>query len=73
MANQQNRPIDLLDHLLRTARVVGKRGQRVFDCVQRPLAASIEFDDYFGPVSGAAPEAMHKNDRGLTHKNAPFR
>ena len=72
MTDQQNGPVDLLDHLLSSPRIVGQRHQRILDRVQRPKAATIELDDDLAPVGGATPEAMDKNDSWWTHSNAPL-
>ena len=72
MADQQDGPVDLLDHLLGAVRVVAQRSERVLDRVQRLIAATIEFDDHLDPVGGTAPKPMHKNNSRLTHENTPL-
>jgi hypothetical protein len=71
MSDQQDRSVDLLDHLLGTAGVVGQRGERVLHRVQGPVAATIQFDDHLAPVGGTAPKTVYENNSRLTHENTP--
>jgi hypothetical protein len=69
--HQQDRSVDLLDHLLGTAGVLGQRGERVFHRVQGPVVATMQLDDHLAPMGGAAPKTVYENDSRLTHENTP--
>src|SRR5262249_2219662 len=62
MADEQDRPVDLPDHLSRAFGVVGEGRQRVLHSVERVVAPSVQLDDDLRPMGGATPEAVDKND-----------
>ncbi|MNE54208.1 hypothetical protein D3C80_1489720 [compost metagenome] len=71
MTDQNDRPFLLRHHLAHSFGVVGQRGQRHVDGVQRGVAPPRQFGDHLAPVGGAAPEAVDEDDGGrLGHGRA---
>ncbi|MNT25178.1 hypothetical protein D3C72_1606850 [compost metagenome] len=62
--DQDDRSLLLSHHLAHPLGVVGQRGQRHVDGVQRAVASPRQFGDDLAPVGGAAPEAVDEDDGG---------
>jgi hypothetical protein len=65
VTNEQDRPLDLLEQLLRTLGIVVQGRQGILDGVQRVVAALVQLHDDLGPVGRATPKAMNKHDARL--------
>jgi hypothetical protein len=62
MTHEQDRPVDLLDHLLRARGVIRQGRQRILDGVERAVATPVQFDVDLRPMGRAIPETMDEHD-----------
>ncbi|SLD85948.1 Uncharacterised protein [Mycobacteroides abscessus subsp. massiliense] len=60
--DEKHRPVDLLDHLPRTRRVICQRRQWVLHRVKILEAAPVQLNDHVPPMRGTAPESVDQND-----------
>src|SRR5262249_1195730 len=65
MTDEQDRPVDLPDHLLRALDVVREGRQGILHGVERVVAATLQLDDDLCPMGGATPKAMDEHDARL--------